>query len=87
MNNKILNWSIVISLLTAYFLPGTSTDGFAFNYGYPFDFFTIYNSTINVGDTIFNSTTFNLLGFGINVVVIYYLIYIFNKFIIKNITR
>lgn len=65
MNNKILNWSIVISLLTAYFLPGTSPDVFAFNYGYPFDF----------------------MGFGMNIVVIYFIIYMFNKFINKNITR
>ena len=84
INNKILNWSIVISLLTAYLLPGTSADGFAFTYGYPFNFFTIYNNTINVGDTIFNSTSFNLLGFGMNTVVIYFIIYMFNKFINKN---
>lgn len=87
MNNKILNWSIVIPLLTVYFLPGTSSDGFAFNYGYPFNFFTIYNNTINVGDTIFNSTAFNFLGFGMNIVVIYFIIYMLNKFINKNITR
>lgn len=81
MNKKILNWSIVISILTAYMLPGTSSDGFAFEYGYPFKFFTIYNTTINIGDTIFDSTAFNLLGLAINIVVIYYIIYIFNKFI------
>ena len=44
MNNKILSWSISISLLTAYLLPGTSSDGFAFKFGYPFKFFTIYNN-------------------------------------------
>ena len=38
MNNKILSWSISISLLTAYLLPGTSSDGFAFKFGYPFKF-------------------------------------------------
>jgi hypothetical protein len=85
MNKKILNWSIVISLLTAYMFPGTSSDGF--EYGYPFKFFTTYNSPMNIGDTIFYSTAFNLLGFGMNIVVIYYIIYIIYNFINKMITR
>lgn len=87
MDKKILNWSIVISLLTAYLLPGTSSDGFAFKYGYPFKFFTTYNSPMNIGDTIFYSTGFDLFGLGMNIVVIYYIIYVFNKLINKIVTR
>lgn len=87
MDKKILNWSIVISLLTAYLLPGTSSDGFAFKYGYPFKFFTIYNSPMNIGDTIFYSTVFDLFGLGMNIVVIYYIIYVFNKLINKIVPR
>ena len=73
MNNKILSWSISISLLTAYLLPGTSSDGFAFKFGYPFKFFTIYNNPISKGDTIFNSTAFDLFGLSLNIIVIYYI--------------
>lgn len=87
MDKKIFKWSIVISLLTAYMLPGTSSDGFAFEYGYPFKFFTTYNSPMNIGDTIFYSTAFDLFGLGMNIVVIYYIIYVFNKFINKMVTR
>ena len=87
MDNKILSWSISISLLTAYILPGTSSDGFAFKFGYPFKFFTTYNSPISMGDTIFNSTAFDLFGLSLNIIVIYYIIYICNKFINKVITK
>lgn len=87
MNKRILNWSIAISLLTAYMLPGISSDGFAFEYGYPFKFFTIYNNPINIGDTIFNSTALNILGLGLNIVVIYYIIYMLNKFINKRVVK
>lgn len=87
MDKKIFKWSIVISLLTAYMLPNTSSDGFAFEYGYPFKFFTTYNSPMNIGDTIFYSTGFDLFGLGMNIVVIYYIIYVFNKFINKMVTR
>lgn len=87
MDKKIFKWSIVISLLTAYMLPGTSSDGFAFKYGYPFKFFTTYNSPMNTGDTIFYSTGFDLFGLGMNIVVIYYAIYVCNKLIKKIVTR
>lgn len=87
MDKKILNWSIVISLLTAYLLPGTSSDGFAFKYGYPFKFFTTYNSPMNIGDTIFYSTALDLFGLAMNIVVIYYIIYVFNKLINKIVPR
>ena len=87
MNNKILSGSILISLLTAYLLPGTSSDGFAFKFGYPFKFFTIYNNPISTGDTIFNSTAFDLFGLSMNIIVMYYIIYIFSKFINKVVTK
>ncbi len=87
MDKKIFKWSIVISLLTAYMLPSTSSDGFAFEYGYPFKFFTTYNSPMNIGDTIFYSTAFDLFGLSMNIVVIYYIIYVFNKLINKIVTR
>ena len=87
MDNKILSWSISISLLTAYILPGTSSDGFAFKFGYPFKFFTTYNNPMSKGDTIFNSTAFDLFGLSLNIIVIYYIIYICSKFIKKVITR
>lgn len=84
INSKILKWSIIITLLTAYIIPGQSLDGFAFKYGYPFGFFTIYNTEISVGDTILNSTLFNIAKFGLNVLVIYFIFYILNKFINKR---
>ncbi|WP_195948299.1 hypothetical protein [Paraclostridium bifermentans] len=87
MDKKIFKWSIVISLLTAYMLPSTSSDGFAFEHGYPFKFFTTYNSPMNIGDTIFYSTAFDLFGLAMNIVVIYYIIYVFNKLINKIVTR
>ncbi|MGL5714011.1 MAG: hypothetical protein ACRCX2_13400 [Paraclostridium sp.] len=84
INKKILNWSIIVSFLTVYILPGQSSDGFAFEYGYPFNFFTIYNTGINEGDTILNSTSFNIGGFAVNVFIIYCIFYILNKFINKK---
>lgn len=83
MNNKILSWSISISLLTAYLLPGTSSDGFAFKFGYPFKFFTTYNNPISMGDTIFDSTAFNLGGLSVNIIIYYYIIYMCSKFLNK----
>lgn len=82
-NKKILNWSIIITLLIAYITPGKSSDGFSFNYGYPFGFFTLYNRKINYGDTIFNSTLLNVGGLLFNILVIYVVLNILNKFINK----
>lgn len=84
LNRKNLNWSIIITLLIAYLVPGRSTDGFTFDFGYPFAFFTMYNTKLNVGDTILNSTLFNILGFALNILVIYLIFNMFNKFIIRK---
>ncbi|EQK42876.1 putative membrane protein [[Clostridium] bifermentans ATCC 638] len=42
---------------------------------------------MNIGDTIFYSTGFDLFGLGMNIVVIYYIIYVFNNIINKIVTR
>lgn len=84
LNKKILNWSIIITLLIAYITPGRSADGFAFNYGHPFGFFTMYNTRIKVEDSILNSTAFNLVGFILNILLIYLIFHILNKFISKK---
>ena len=84
LNRKFLNWSVVITLLIAYITPGRTTDGFTFDFGYPFVFFTMYNTQINAGDTILNSTLFNIVGFILNILVIYLIFHIFNKFISKK---
>ncbi len=84
LNRKVLNWSIMITLLIAYITPGRSTDGFAFNYGYPFGFFTMYNTEINVGGTILDSTLFNIGGFVLNILLMYLMFHILNKFINKK---
>jgi hypothetical protein len=86
-NRKYFNWAIIISLLTAYFLPSRSSDGFAFNYGYPFAFYTRYNSPIQANYSIFNSTLTNILTLALNVLVIYVGIYFINKVIHKIITK
>ncbi|MGL5380611.1 hypothetical protein [Clostridium sp.] len=78
-NRKILNWSVIITLLIAYVVPGRSTDRFGFEFGYPFGFFTMYNIELQVGDTILNSTLFNILGFVLNILVIYLIFNTFNK--------
>jgi len=86
-NKKIFNWSIVLSLLTAYILQSKSSDGFAFNYGYPFAFFTRYDSPIKSSDSIFDSTCLNLLTLVLNVLIIYLVLYLINKIINrKNVT-
>ncbi|WP_042274497.1 hypothetical protein [Faecalimicrobium dakarense] len=83
-NRKILNWSIIITLLTAYIIPGQSSDGFAFKYGYPYRFFTMYNTEINAGSTIMNSTLFNIDRFILNILIMYFTFHILNKFINKR---
>ena len=83
-NRKILNWSIIIILLITYIIPGKSSDGFAFNYGYPFRFFTMYNTEINAEKTLFDLTSINIGGFILNILIIYYLLNIINKFIKKR---
>ncbi len=87
INRKILNWSLIITLLIAYIIPGKSSDGFAFDYGYPFGFFTMYNSKISYGDTIFNSTLLNVGGLLLNILVIYCILYVLNKFIPKKLVK
>lgn len=82
-NRKILNWSVIISLLIAYVTPGRSSDGFAFSYGYPFGFFTMYNTKISEGDTILDSNLFNVGGLILNVLIIYCIFYMLNKFVYK----
>ena len=81
LNRKILNWSVIITVLIAYIVPGRSTDGFSFEFGYPFGFFTMYNIELNVGDTILNSTLFNILGFALNILLVYLIFNMFNNFI------
>ena len=81
-NKKILNYSIVISLLTAYILPCNSSDGFAFDYGYPIEFFTKYNKEITSNESILTSTALNLGALIGNILIIYFIIYIIIK--IKN---
>ncbi|MGL4913968.1 MAG: hypothetical protein ACRC3Y_16220 [Romboutsia sp.] len=82
-NKKVLNWSIIISLLSAYVLPGKSHDGFGFEYGYPVRFFTRFNMPIKAGDTILNSTNIDLGSLIMNVFIIYFVIYFLDRIISK----
>lgn len=80
---KNLTLSIIIIFLIAYIFPGKSSDGFSFNYGYPFEFFTMYNTKISYGDTLLNSTSFNVGGLLLNIAVVYVILNILNKFVNK----
>lgn len=75
-NKRILNWSIVLALLSAYILPCKSSDGFAFRYGYPFPFFTRYNTPIRPENSILFSTYTDVATLAINIIIIYLFIYL-----------
>ncbi len=44
----------------------------------------MYNTEITSGDTMLNSTNINLAGFGLNILIIYLILYTINKLTSKN---
>ncbi len=76
MKIKILKLSIIISLLSAYTFTGKTEDGFALQYGYPINFFTLYNSSNKLAIPIINRSSINILLFILNIFIIYLILYL-----------
>lgn len=74
INKKILSWSLILSLISAYILPGRLVNGGRFAYGYPLGFFEISNKALNTGRIIMSTTNLNLLSFAVNTLLIYFVI-------------
>ena len=79
MNKKVLKLSIILSLLTIYFFPGRVLDKFSVGYGYPINFFTIYNISFNSTHHLMSSTNLNIINLALNIFIIYIVINILVK--------
>lgn len=83
LNKKILNWSTILTLLSAYILPGRSSG----EYGYPLAFFKIPEKIFYPGDTIISLTSFDPFILILDILIIYSIINFFNrKFLSKKIS-
>ena len=79
VNKKILKWSTILSVLSAYVLPGRASSKYTFNYGYPFGFFEIRDNSLNSGNIILSSTALDLFILGLDILIIYLIIYSVSK--------
>ena len=81
INKNLLKWSTILSLLSAYVLPGRPSGEHAFTYGYPLGFFKIHENALNSGDTILMSTALDLFILGLDILIIYIIISVIGKLI------
>ena len=74
VNRKYFNVAAWITVIIIFVLPyqDQSSDGFSTHFGYPLAFFTVYDGPI--GKTLMTSTHTNILGFFIDVFIIYFII-------------
>ena len=82
---KNLLISVVIVLLTVFLLPYSYSDGFRFNFGYPFSYFTTYNLSepLKGNEILLSRTNTNPLIFLLDIGLIYLLLN-FVSFLIKK---
>lgn len=67
---KILGFSLWLSLLTILIFPGSSTGTIGMKYGFPVSFFTFYHED----KWFIRGVNINLLGYFINVLIIYFIV-------------
>lgn len=82
-NKRFFNWSVWVTLLLTYILPYQSTDGFATKYGYPFSFFTVYNTKM-IKISLLSSNSINALLLAIDILIVYFVIYAANELLNKR---
>lgn|GEM_PF-2315760 len=68
---KILGFSLWLSLLTILIFPGSSTGTIGMKYGFPVSFFTFYHED----RWLIRGVSINLLGYFINVLIIYFIVF------------
>lgn len=73
LNKKYFNWAAWITVILTFILPYQSTDGFAFEFGYPFTFLTVYNNKPT--KTLVMSSATNILVLLLDMLIVYYIIY------------
>ncbi|MGG7142909.1 hypothetical protein ACQPVP_05535 [Clostridium nigeriense] len=81
-NKKIFNMSAWIVVLLAYLLPSHNYGEFAKNFGYPFAYLTIYDNSLN--KRLLSSFYINLGTLLINILIIYFIIYVVQKLLTKK---
>ena len=81
-NKKIFNMSAWIVVLLTYALPSHNHGEFATNCGYPFAYFTIYDNSLN--KTLLSSFSLNVGILIINILIVYFIIYIVQKLLTKK---
>ena len=78
INLNILSTSLLITLSSVFLLPYSSSDGFRFNFGYPFSFVTTYDwpNPIEANEILLMRVSIDIFPFLINVIIIYLIIYL-----------
>lgn len=78
IQRDLLISSVTITISTVFLLPYSSSDGFIFNFGYPFPYFTTYDwsSPIAANEILLMRISIDLLPFLINVIIIYLVLYL-----------
>lgn len=77
LDKRLFNLAAWMTIILTYILPYKSRDGFATNFGWPFEFFTVYDKPIN--KTIIMSTLTNPLALLLDILVVYCVLYIIKK--------
>lgn len=78
-------YSVILVILTVFLLPYNYSDGIKFMFGYPIAFFTIYDlvNPMKSNEILLMRTNIDLLGFIIDVFLIYWLINVIQKLLNK----
>lgn len=69
---KIFNAALWLEVVLSYILPFKVIDDFQYKVGFPIPFLTIYNVPIRISPLV--SMGFNLLGFLLNGIIIYFIL-------------
>ena len=81
-NKKIFNMSAWIVVLLTYVLPSHNPGEFGSKFGYPFAYLTIYDNSLN--KTLLSSFYLNVGILIINILIVYFIIYIVQKLLTKK---
>ncbi|AEH61178.1 hypothetical protein Mzhil_1331 [Methanosalsum zhilinae DSM 4017] len=73
IKRNLLATSAAVTMCSVFLLPYSSSDGFRFNFGYPFPYFTTYDwpSPIAANEILLMRVSIDLFPFLINVILIY----------------
>lgn len=76
-NWKLFNIALWVEIFLAYILPFKVVNNFEFKVGFPISFISVYDTSLNHNPMM--SMNFNPVALLINVLIIYFLILVFNK--------